>query len=171
LRVAVQRRLDKSLTQLKGMVAAVKKSADADAAAAGTSAAGAASSDEESAEPSAAAAAAGGGVLEPKLRSYLNLYRKLYPVEEEEAVLGELATQSGVDVAVLRRAASQGRPGGQRKRPAGSKAAAAVATSDEVLRQQASSIAAEVQRGLTAGVPGAGGGGAAPAGAGRGAGG
>ncbi|EFJ52316.1 hypothetical protein VOLCADRAFT_86617 [Volvox carteri f. nagariensis] len=154
LRVFLERRTAKSLSDLSKMVAAVKKLAEevaaADAAAPVTSTAAAASgevhsSDDELMESASAATAT---LLEPlgaKLRSYLNLHRKLRNSEDDGATLQSLAGQAGVSLDMLQRAllsTQKQQPAGQRKRQ-GSKTTAA-ANTDDTLRQQAAVIAAEV---------------------------
>ncbi|GIL45640.1 hypothetical protein Vafri_2845, partial [Volvox africanus] len=153
VREVFQRRVTKSTNELARIAATVQKLvgevAAADTAAPqlgpGGGTGGSHSSDDEFTEPSGGAASSSLlDALDAKLRSYLNLHRKLHDTEDDGAILQSLALQASVGIDVLQRAllSAQSRSAGQRKRQGTKTGAAGV---DEALRQQAAMIAAEVQ--------------------------
>ncbi|GIL94330.1 hypothetical protein Vretimale_530 [Volvox reticuliferus] len=148
-----QRRVTRSTNELARIAATVHKLvgevAAAEAAAPqlgnGGGAAGGHSSDDEFTESAGAAASSVLlEALDAKLRSYLNLYRKLHNSEDDGAILQSLAVQASVGIDVFQRVllSAQNRSTAQRKRQ-GTKAGTVGV--DEALRQQAAIIAAEVQ--------------------------
>ncbi|KAG2435160.1 hypothetical protein HXX76_007244 [Chlamydomonas incerta] len=149
LRMIAAKKVERCWSSVNTIAGSVKKmaadvaAAEAQAASQQSAGGGAGQSDDDefvaSAPPAVTAALEG---LESKLRSYMNLYRRLVNTEDDDAMLSDLAPKAGTSVDVLRRAMAVAKPAGQRKRAGGGAGAgaagpaAAKGTTDEAAARQ-----------------------------------